>query len=244
MIAISPRSFVVLTALLTCPPAFACDSIHSANESLQERLELGKSVQRGFDSDLNNVANYCQANAAQLSKYAAQTATAESCVTLREHAAFDRELTSLSEECAARFQSLQEAMQTVRDEVFEPFRKSIQLIVDEDQQDAHIQRICPAHIAETVEVLEPTNKLLDRSKAAIQNAKANHEKFLALAAQTKQFETTTQNGYDRCASEQTQNLAAQPKGGAADHAPVSAGHTPRPASTITGIEEDQKKQKR
>lgn len=238
----------ILFSLLTCfagRQAIACNEINSANKSLQSRLEVQDEIQQKLDEALTKETTRCQNESGRISSKTAQIAGAQSCIALQESAAFNRELKEISHACASKIDGLKFAMEFVRTTQFTPFRSSIDIVVQSDQGDAFLQKICPGQLSDTSDVLGRTNELLSRSQRSIAKAKTDFEKFSALEAKVAGFELATQGGYDRCVAE-GKILNARP---VATGAPVYAPAVPQGTSnfegnTITGVEEENAKRKR
>ena len=220
-------------------PALACEQIRSANQGLQSQLNLERKIQARFEEQMEMDSTKCQTLASKASALAAKVASAESCVALRENAAMNRQLNGISENCATNFLQFQQTLEGVKETFYSPFHSSIDLMVQEDQGDNYIQRICPSEISETADVLNDANSFQNRANRDIAQAKTNFEKFSALAAQTKQFENVTQAGYDRCAADQEQVATGlDPTGGRQPAAVTPKGHSQNGESSITGVSED------
>lgn len=232
--------------LLLSPAALACNEINGANNSLQSRLQLQEQIQDRLDDQLKADEGKCLALQSKISSHTAKIAGAQSCIALRESAAFNRELKEQSHDCAEKAEGMRFAMQFTRDSEFTPFRTSIDLIVQQDQGDSFLKRHCGGQLQDTASVLERTGELMARSAKGIAKAVSDTETYARLEAQVAEFEQITQGGYDRCVAK-GEILTPQPKAAGAPApaaVPVPQGQNPKPASDITGTEQEKAKKQR
>jgi|GEM_PF-5099733 len=239
------KLFIVLVGF-AAKDSFACNEINAANKSLQARLEVQDEIQQKLDDALSKETTRCQDESSRISGKTALSAGAQSCIALQESAVFNRELRAISHNCAEKIDGLKFAMEFVRATQFTPFLSSIDIVVQSDQGDAFLQKICPGQLSDTGDVLGRTSDLLGRSKRSIAKAKGDFEKFTALEAKVAGFELATQGGYDRCVAEGKILNAMPVASGAAPSfaAPVPQGNSNHEGNTITGVEEENAKRKR
>lgn len=235
----------VLAIYLALPAgAHACNLINNANQGLQSRLDLQGEIQDKMEDALKKENARCLSVQSSISSRTAQAAGAQSCIALQESAAFNRELKQKSRECAEKVDGIRIAMEFVRDTQFKPFRSSIDLVVQADQNDSFLQRICGGQLSDTASVLERTEALLSRSKKGIAKANADFDTYAALTAKVAGFEASTQNGYDRCVAEGKILKSAPVSSSSPVPVEVPQGQSQPDASDITGTDRDAAKRAR
>lgn len=239
------RHPLLFAALLVSPgSSLACDEIHKANKSLASRLEVQQEMQDKLDASLTAENARCLSVQSRISASTAKAAGAQSCIALQESAAFNRELKEKSRECAEKVDGIRIAMEFLRSSQFQPFRTSIDLVVQGDQGDSYLQRHCGGQLQDTASVLERTDSLMSRSKRGIAKALADFDTYAALTAKVAGFEASTQDGYNRCVAE-GRILDTKPvSAGAPVLVPVPQGQSPNEGSDITGTDREAEKKKR
>jgi len=238
------RRIILLLAMVIFPVSgWACESIQEANDQTKKKLSGQQDLLQQLQTNVSSLELSCNQKETLISQRGANSATAASCVALRENAAMTKALTQTSQACSANIDTIRSQLDQLTTSYIAPEEEELGSTVSLDGKLKTLQKFCGKEMAQTRELSNSATDLLSASRAAVTKATEAVQNFTAMGAKTQQFSQTSQAEQERCniassGDSQNQNRVAA-HGQGVSQAKIPGGHSAQNESTVTGRLNDQ-----
>lgn len=196
--------FILALAFFGLPhaPARACDDLKEDNQRVSKEIDKLDSSLTQLRLLVTTTEAACQAAQSTIATKGAASATAESCVALKEASEMNRQLTEKSVACAQSVTELRERFDELREKYIEPEWASVEGILEADKDASEtLGDLCGEEMKEARVFRERAERLVGNVRTSVAHASEDIKNYSSLAEKTQAMMQTTADGMKRCGLE-------------------------------------------